>query len=67
MRTKETDRAELINAAYQFRATIRLNVRSHRERQLAVERVDEGLLWALQGITIGPEPGVDETPPSEQS
>lgn len=43
-------RKEIIEAAYNFRATVRLTVRSARERQFAVERIDEGLLWALYGL-----------------
>lgn len=41
---------ELVQAAYNLRATVRLNVRNARERQLAVERIDEGLLWAMHGL-----------------
>jgi hypothetical protein len=64
--TEQRYLTELKDAAYQFRAVVRINVRSARERQLAVERIDEGLLWATQGVRLDFEQALDETPPSEQ-
>lgn len=52
MTAYEKKRKELRDAAYNFRATVRLNLHSARERQLAVERIDEGLLWAMRGVAL---------------